>query len=122
MQDDRPALKCAALCYGCMLDLDGFAHTAEAAKTWRFANPTAGKSVGDLPPDVPLFLARAGRDNPQLNETLDRFITHALAANLPVTVANHPTGPHAFDIMDNSETSREIIRQILTFLRFHLLS
>ena len=120
MQTDL-RLKCAALCYGYMLDLDGVAHTAEAAKTWRFANPTAGKSVGDLPSDVPLFLARAGRDNPQLNETLDRFIAHALAANFPVTVANHATVPHAFDSMDNSETSREIIRQILTFLRFHLL-
>ncbi len=121
MQTEPLGLKCAALCYGYMLDLDGAAHTAEAAKTWRFANPTAGKSVGDLPPDVPLFLARAGRDNPQLNETLDRFIAGALAANLPVTVANHPTGPHAFDIVDNSDSSREIIREILTFLRFHLL-
>jgi hypothetical protein len=35
-----------------------------------------------------------------LNETLDRL--------------NHPTGPHAFDIMDDSDTSRE------AFLRFHL--
>jgi AraC family transcriptional regulator len=121
MQDDRPALKCAALCYGCMLDLDGSTNTAEAAKTWRFANPTAGKSIRDLPPDVPLFIARAGRDDPQLNETLDRFITHAVAANLPISLANHPTGLHAFDIMDDSETSRGIIRQILAFLRLHLL-
>ena len=52
----------------------------------------------DLPPDVPLFIARGGCDEvPQVNETLDRFITHALAANLPLTVANHATGPHAFD-------------------------
>jgi AraC family transcriptional regulator len=121
MQSDRPAPKCAALSYGCMLDLDGSTNTAEAAKTWRFANPTEGKSVRDLPPDVPLFIARAGRDNPQLNETLDRFITHAVAANLPISLANHPTGPHAFDVMDDSETSRGMIRQILAFLRLHLL-
>ncbi len=38
-------LKCAALCYGVTLDLDGATGVAEAAKMWRFANPTAGKSV-----------------------------------------------------------------------------
>jgi AraC family transcriptional regulator len=117
MAEDRPAIQCAALCYGCMLDLDGSTGVAEGARTWKFANPTAGKSVSDLPAEVPLFIARAGRDRPQMNEGIDRFISHALAANLPITVANHPTGPHAFDIMDESETSREIIRQILTFLR-----
>jgi len=120
MQDGRPALRCAALCYGCMLDLDGSTNTADGATTWRFTNPTAGKSIRDIPADVPLFIARAGRDNPQLNETLDRFVAHALRANLPITLANHPNGPHAFDILDDSETSREIIRQILAFFRFHL--
>jgi AraC family transcriptional regulator len=115
-------LKCAALCYGVTLDLDGSSGVAEAAKMWRFANPTAGKSVRDLPPDVPLFIARGGCDEvPQLNEALDRFITHALAANLPITVANHATGPHAFDMLHDSETTRDIIRQILAFLRLHLL-
>jgi hypothetical protein len=119
----KPDLKCAALCYGVTLDLDGSTGVAEAAKMWRFSNPTAGKSVRDLPPNVPLFIARGGCDEvPQVNETLDRFITHALAANLPLTVANHATGPHAFDLMHDSETSREIVRQILAFLRLHLLA
>jgi hypothetical protein len=59
---------------------------------------------------------------PHLNETLDRFVAAALACNLPVTVANHASAPHAFDVMDDSEISREIIRQILAFMRFHLLA
>jgi hypothetical protein len=84
-----------------------------------FANPAAGKSVHDLPPELPLFIARAGRDEPGLNDTLDRFIPHALSANLPITLANHATGPHAFDVLDDNETSCEIVRQILAFLRLH---
>jgi hypothetical protein len=115
-------LNCAALCYGVMLDLDGSTSVAESARKFGFANPAAGKSVRDLPPDLPLFIARAGRDEPGLNETLDRFIAHALAGNLPITVANHATGPHAFDVLHDSETSRDIIRQILAFLRLHLLA
>jgi hypothetical protein len=119
----RENWKCAALCYGYTLDLDGAAGVTEASRQWRFANPSAGKTVRDLPPDLPLFVARAGQDaNPHLNETMDRFISQALACNLPITVANHATGPHAFDIFDDTEASREIIRQILAFLRFHLLT
>jgi hypothetical protein len=29
--------------------------------------------------------------------------------------------PHAFDLFDDTPTSREIIRRILAFLQFHLL-
>jgi dienelactone hydrolase len=115
-------LTCAALCYGYMLDLDGSTGVAEASKQWGFVNPGAGKSVGDFPQDVPLFIMRAGQDQfPHLNETIDAFTGKALARNLPITVVNHPTAPHAFDLFDDTEASREVIRQILGFLRFHLL-
>jgi hypothetical protein len=43
------------------------------------------------------------------------------ARNLPVTLLNHAEAPHAFDLMHDSETSRQIIRDILAFLKFHLL-
>jgi hypothetical protein len=122
MQDDGDFLKCAVLCYGFTLDLEGSTAVAEAAGTFKFVNPNAGKSVADLPQHLPLFVARAGRDEfPHLNETLDRFVAGALACNLPVTIVNHPAGPHAFDLVDDSEVSREIVRQILAFMRFHLL-
>ncbi|HEX8071899.1 MAG TPA: alpha/beta hydrolase [Pyrinomonadaceae bacterium] len=118
--DER--LRCAVLCYGLMLDLDGSDAVAAAAARFGFVNPCAGRAVADLPPAVPLFVARAGRDEtPRLNETIDRFVAHALARNLPLTCTNHPTAPHAFDLFDDTETTREIVRRILSFLRFHLL-
>jgi acetyl esterase/lipase len=105
-----------------MLDLDGSTAVAKAAKKWGFVNPAAGKSVADLPRDLPLFIVRAGRDEtPHLNEALDAFLAKALAANLSITFVNHADAPHAFDVMLDSETSREIIRNILAFMRFHLL-
>lgn len=122
MQGGQEYLRCAALCYGILLDLDGSTSVAELAQTYRFANPNEGRAVEDLPRDLPLFIVRCGRDEfPHLNETMDRFLAKALAANLPVTFVNHPEAPHAFDIMHDSGTSREIIRRILGFLRFHLL-
>jgi hypothetical protein len=113
--------RCAALCYGLMLDLDGATGVAESEKIWGFSNPCNDKSVSDLASQVPLFIARAGQDQmPHLNQTLDAFMAKALERNLPVTFANHPTGPHAFDLFDDSHTSRAIIRQILEFMRFQL--
>jgi hypothetical protein len=116
-------LKCAVMCYGLMLDLDGSRHVSDAARMWGFANPCAGRSINDLPQDLALFIARAGRDEiPHLNETIDRFVAQALTCNLPLTFVNHATAPHAFDLFHDSETSREIIRRILSFMRFHLLA
>jgi hypothetical protein len=123
MQDAQDYLRCAVLCYGYMLDLDGSTAVAEAARQWGFANPCAGKSVDDLPHHIALFIARAGQDKmPALNETLDRFLAGAVACNLPITFVNHPAAPHAFDLFDDSETSREIIRRILAFFQSHLLA
>ena len=122
LQESEGFLKCAVLCYGFMLDLDGTTFVADASNQWRFVNASAGKSVTDFPQDLPLFIVRAGRDEfPHLNETIDRFVLAALAHNLPITLVNHASGPHAFDLSDDSEVSREVVRRILTFMQFHLL-
>lgn len=119
--DERDGLTCAVLCCPLTLDAGDFTGIAEAAAKWGFVNAAAGKSVDDLPRQVPLFVARAGQDEfPHLNEAMDRFLAGALARNLPLTMVNHAEAPHAFDLMHDSEATREIIRQLLRFLRFHL--
>jgi hypothetical protein len=121
MQEEGRRARCAVFCYGYTLDSADSTFVAEASSQWQFVHPVAGTSVRDLPPDIPLFVARAGRDTfPGLNETLDRFVADCLRDNLPVTVVNLPEAPHAFDLFDDGEMSRETIRRILDFLRFHL--
>jgi len=121
MREAPGDLKCAALCYPLLLDLDGSTSVAEASRTFRFVNPAAGKSVDDLPSDTPMLLVRAGQDEiPGLNATLDRFLAAAVRRNLPITLVNHPTAPHAFDLVHDSDASRRVIRQVLTFLQLHL--
>jgi hypothetical protein len=120
LMETANSFTCATLCYGLTMDLDGSTFVADSAKSYRFVNPAAGRSVEDLPADVPLLLARAGQDQfAGLNGAMDRFIAHALRRNLPISVVNHPTGPHAFDLFDDSEASREIVRSVLRFLQFH---
>jgi len=121
MQNGMEYLKCAALCSGFMLDRVGSTLVADAQKAYGFVNPCAGQSIDDVRSDVPLFLARAGKDQfAGVNESLDAFMAGALNRNLPVTLVNHAAGPHGFDVFDDSETTRHIIGQILAFMRCHL--
>jgi hypothetical protein len=113
-------LRCAVLAYAYTLDLDGSTRVADAAKQFGFVTAT-GKSVHDLPRNLPLFVVRAGQDQmPGLNDALDRFVAAALTVNLPLTFVNHASGPHAFDLLDDTTTTRDIVKQMLAFLRFHL--
>lgn len=114
---DYQSLKCAALLYGYSMH----PNVNEMAKMYGFVNPVADKSIDDLPKYVPMFIGRAGQDQtPYLNEVLDRFVIEALTRNLPITFANHPNGPHAFDLFDDSHTTRVIIQQVLDFLNLQL--
>lgn len=121
MHEAHDTFKCAVLCYGYMLDLHLNAHVAEAAVEFGFADPAAGQSIDDMPPQLPLFVLRAGQDQiPHVNETIDLFISKALAHNLPMSFVNYATAPHAFDLFVESDNSREIIKRIIGFLQFNL--
>lgn len=121
MQSASRTPTCAVFGYGCFLDLDGATDVADAARQFHFANPCVGRTVADLRRDVPLLITRAGRDQfPVMTASVDRFIRQGLIENLPITFVNHAEGPHAFDLFDDSRTSRDIVRQTLRFLRQHL--
>lgn len=75
-------------------------------------------AAGDKTP--PLFVARAGRDNPWLNATIDRFVQEALARNAALELMTHPAGQHGFDVLDDDDRSREIIARTLDFLKRRL--
>lgn len=121
MQDASRTPACAVFGYGCLLDLDGATDVADAARRFGFANPGAGRTFADLRRDVPLLITRAGRDQfPGMNASIDSFIRQGLKENLPITLVNHAEGPHAFDLFDDSRTSRDILRQTLRFLQQHL--
>jgi tetratricopeptide (TPR) repeat protein len=70
--------------------------------------------------DVPLLLARAGRENPNQNAAIDNFAREALAEEVPLTLVSYVDGQHAFDIFDDNDQTREIIKQTLNFMKFHL--
>ncbi len=115
------SFRCGVFSCAYLLDLDGETHVADAAKMWGFANPSPGATVADLPPDVPLYIVRAGLEpDPGLNHAIDRFVAAALARSLPITCVNYAGAPHAFEIFHDTAQTREVIRGMLRFARFQL--
>ncbi len=70
--------------------------------------------------DLPILLVRAGLDTFSLNRNIGRFIHQAVERDLPLELINFVDGHHAFDAVDDTEQSREIIRRTLDFLKQNL--
>ncbi|HZM27442.1 MAG TPA: alpha/beta hydrolase [Gemmatimonadales bacterium] len=68
----------------------------------------------------PVFLVRAGIDNPELLATIERFVRESIAQNADLTFLNYPQGHHAFDIRDDNDQSRAVIKATVEFLERQL--
>lgn len=115
-------VQCAILLYAFTLDGPDSSIVETASRQFGFANPSARVTVDDVPSTTSLMIVRAGRDAfPGSNETLDRFAADAMRSNLAITIVNHATGSHAFDLLDSSRESHHVIRQVLAYARRQLL-
>lgn len=115
-----PYLRCLVAFYG-VLD---YRHMTDQLRFAADEVPATFSPAGLLAtgPDrvPPLFVAKAGKDQAWINESIDRFVAEALRLNLHLDLMTHPTGQHAFDTLDDDPRTREIIRRTLEFLREHL--
>ena len=120
LMEKRPVVRAAVLSNGYTFDAAEITAVAEASATYRFVNATAGKSVADLPTDLPMHIVRCGHDDAGLNAAMDRFVADAVRSNLPITFVNHATAPHAFEINVDTPLSHHILDGMLSFMRFNL--
>jgi tetratricopeptide (TPR) repeat protein len=67
--------------------------------------------------DVPVMLVRAGLDSTQLNKGLDAMFTSAVQENAPWSMVNIAGGQHGFDVFDDNDESRAVVRATLAFMR-----
>ena len=120
MQQETSFVRCLVAFYAYLDIQRSPTHIAhETAKSLRIFSPISYLN-GDGPA-LPLFVAQAGQDDiPAMNDSIDRFVGEAIAANVPLTYMNHPAGEHGFDNQNDDNRSREIIRAVLDFLRTHL--
>lgn len=69
---------------------------------------------------TPMLVVRAGQDSPSVNQLTDNFVRDAQAHSAPVEVINYPEGHHGFDVRDDNDKSREIIKKTIEFAQNHL--
>jgi hypothetical protein len=77
----------------------------------------------DTPPKnvtTPVLVARAGLDAPNLNQSIERWVSQAITLEVPVSFVNYPEGRHGFELIDDTPESRQIVEQTLDFLQHHL--
>jgi acetyl esterase/lipase len=115
-------IRCIIAYYGGMtlLNRKYFHFSADEEEAAKAFSPLYHLRHEDAAKIAPLFIARAGHDRAFLNEILDEFIAVAIERNLPLTLMNHPTGEHAFDILNDDARSREIIKATLAFMHEYL--
>ena len=120
LRDMLPYIRCLVSYYS-VLDLQNMRKEAPASvtdETLREYSPLYHLSRNSKG-TAPIFVARAGLDDATLNAGLDRFVQTALVNNVTVDLMNHAQGHHGFDIEDDNDRSREIIKRTLEFIKSH---
>lgn len=119
---ERPGYLRAVVAYYAVLDLrvpPAGVPDALGQETRDAFSPAAALADGEarMPP---VLVARAGRDGDWLNDSIGRFVDEALSRNVELELLTHPEGRHGFDMFDDVERSREILRHTVAFFGRHL--
>jgi hypothetical protein len=73
--------------------------------------------VGEFRRDLPVLYVRAGLDRPPVNRRIGELAALAITQNAPVTLLNHPSGHHAFEMVDGDAATRDVIERTLDFVK-----
>ena len=95
MQADRTYLKCGVVYYG--------SAQLESMRT-----------------DLPILYVRSGLDGANINLGIEHTIRHMVEVECDLTYIQYAEGQHAFDILDDTDRSRQIIRQTIEFFTYNL--
>lgn len=114
MLEAYPGVRCLVAIYAYLGDT-----TAPDAKD--AARYSAIRALDARHDDVPpMLVAKAGKDSTLISDAIDAFIKRARELGTSIQVVTHPEGVHGFDIRNDDETSRAIIRQVVEFIGSHL--
>ena len=114
MREPLPFVRCNAVFYGAMDFRDlatRFSVDRNRLEPYEAVSYVRRRGAG-IPP---MLLAKAGADDPAINDSIDRFVASARETGAPVELVTHPSGPHGFDARTPGATSRRIIRRTLAF-------
>jgi dienelactone hydrolase len=67
--------------------------------------------------DLPVLYVRAGLDRPDVNKEITALAGLAVSQNAPVTLLNHASGYHAFEMFNDDDATRDVMEQTIAFVR-----
>lgn len=73
-------------------------------------------------PGRPIVLTRVGKERPDWQAAVDRFLATATATGTSVRVIDLPEGQHGFDVLDHTEESWRAVHTAADFVVEHLRS
>jgi tetratricopeptide (TPR) repeat protein len=95
MQPERTYIKCGVVYYG-------------------------SANLQSMRTDLPIMYVRSGLDGAQINTGIEHTIRHMVEVECDLTYIHYADGQHAFDILDDTDRSKQIIRQTLDFFTYNL--
>jgi len=118
MQEDEKDVKFLVSYYGFMLSPDNYQRELynTQCRSWGCYGDEL-KDVERIRTDLPLFIVRAGRDDPDLNDIIDHFMGLVSGTDVQATYIDHEDGQHGFDTVMRDERSIEIIEMTLEFMK-----
>jgi len=68
---------------------------------------------------IPMLIARAGLDSPEINKFIDDFTQIAISKNMALEFINHSKGLHGFDNDRNAgeDRTKDIIKRTINFIK-----
>lgn len=118
MQEDEKDVKFLVSYYGFMLSPDNYqreVHNTQCRSWGCYGDELM--DVERIRTDLPLFIVRAGRDVPDLNDIIDHFMGLVSGTDVQATYIDHEDGQHGFDTEMRDERSIEIIEMTLEFMK-----
>lgn len=94
-------LRCVAATYPLLAPLPG----------WNVDPRFRPAEAVSAPGTPPIVLTRVGRERPPLAEAVEAFILAARAAGARLTIVDVPNGRHSFDMLDDTDESRDAVTQ-----------
>ena len=103
-----PPVRCLVSYYG-FLDLRHLRDRVDLAvsdEDLAAASPAAMvDQIGDLPPTL---VVKAGLDSPAINDSIDAYVAAVAPRQPAIQLLVHPSGHHAFDVLDDDATSGRV--------------
>jgi acetyl esterase/lipase len=109
-------VKCVAALYAYLGDAT--TPDVDAKNSWHWSAIRALNAKHGIVP--PMFVASGGKDSALINNSIDDFVKRARELGALTEFMTHPHGVHGFDIENDDDMSRAIIRQAVKFIAGHL--